>query len=327
MKRVKNIIRKAMTACVAAACLFGMTACQKAPDIPVIGVSQYGGHASLDNCRKGFLQGLADAGLTEGKDFSVNYQNAGFDDNMAIQIADNFAAKDVAMMCAVATPSATACYAAAEDKEIPVIFIAINDPVSAGLVDGNVTGTSDKLPVEAQMDLIRTMQPEATTIGIIYTTSEPNSVSTIAEYEAKAGDYGFTIDAIGVTAQAEVTQAADTLIQHGVDCISNLTDNNVVGVLSSILEKTDEAGIPVYGSEVEQVKLGCVASAGIDYFELGRQAGAMAARVLRGEAAASDIPFETISEYGIYINSDAIASLGLSVPASIADKAIESSQA
>ena len=124
-----------------------------------------------------------------------------------------------------------------------------------------------------------------------------------------------------------MTQAADTLIQHGVDCISNLTDNNVVGVLSSILEKTDEAGIPVYGSEVEQVKLGCVASAGIDYFELGRQTGAMAARVLRGEAAASDIPFETISEYGIYINSDAIASLGLSVPANIADKAIESSQA
>ena len=98
MKRVKNIIRKAMTACVAAACLFGMTACQKAPDIPVIGVSQYGEHASLDNCREGFLQGLADAGLTEGKDFSVNYQNAGFDDNMAIQIANNLAAKDVAKM-------------------------------------------------------------------------------------------------------------------------------------------------------------------------------------------------------------------------------------
>ena len=81
------------------------------------------------------------------------------------------------------------------------------------------------------------------------------------EYKEKAGDYGFEIVDIGVTAQSEVTQATDTLIGKKVDCISNLTDNNVVGVLPSILEKTDEAGIPVYGSEVEQVKLGCVASA------------------------------------------------------------------
>ena len=96
----------------------------------------------------------------------------------------------------------------------------------------------------------------------------------------------------------------------------------MVGVLSSILEKTDEAGIPIYGSEVEQVKLGCVASAGIDYFELGRQTGAMAARVLKGESAA-DIPYETISEYGIYVNSEALAAFGIELPADIAERAIE----
>ena len=107
----------------------------------------------------------------------------------------------------------------------------------------------------------------------IYTTSEPNSVSAIAEYQEKCGDYGFAVEVVGVTSQSEVTQAADTLIARGVDCFSNLTDNNVVGVLSSILEKTDTAGIPVYGSEIEQVKLGCVASAGIDYIQLGRQTG------------------------------------------------------
>ncbi|MEA4964750.1 MAG: ABC transporter substrate-binding protein [Oscillospiraceae bacterium] len=297
-----------------------------AKKVPVIGISQYGEHASLDNCREGFLQGLTDAGLEEGKDYTVDYQNAGFDDAVATQIAQTFSANDVALMCAIATPSATACYAAAENKDIPVIFTAITDPESAALVDGNVTGTSDKLPVEAQMDLIRMMQPDADTIGIIYTTSEPNSVSAIAEYEEKAGNYGFTIDAIGVTAQAEVTQATDTLIKDQVDCISNLTDNNVVGVLSSILEKTDEAGIPVYGSEVEQVKLGCVAAAGINYYELGRQTGAMAAKVLTGESKASDMPYETISEYGIYINSEAIAAMNLTVPASIADRALEAAE-
>lgn len=289
---------------------------------PVIGINQYGEHASLDNCREGFLQGLIDSGLTEGEDYEISYQNAGFDNAIATQIAQSFSANNVALMCAVATPSATACYAAAEDKDIPVIYTAITDPEAAGLVGCNITGTSDKLPVEAQLSLIRTLQPEAKSIGIIYTTSEPNSVSAIAEYEEKAPEFGFTIEAIGVTAQSEVTQAADTLIGKGVDCFSNLTDNNVVGVLSSILEKTDEAGIPIYGSEVEQVKLGCVASAGIDYFELGRQTGAMAARVLKGESAA-DIPYETISEYGIYVNSEALATFGIELPADIAERAIE----
>ncbi|MGN1083744.1 MAG: ABC transporter substrate-binding protein, partial [Lachnospiraceae bacterium] len=231
---------------------------------------------------------------------------------------------DVTLMCAIATNAATACFAAAEDKDIPVIFTAITDPVKAKLDKGNITGTSDKLPVEAQLDLIRKLQPEAKTIGIIYTTSEPNSVSAIEEYQAKAGNYGFTIDAVGVTAQSEVTQAADTLISRKVDCFSNLTDNNVVGVLSSVLEKTNEAGIPIYGSEVEQVTLGCVAAAGIDYYELGRQTGAMAAKVLKGEAKASEIPYETIAEYGIYINSAAIAEMGITVPADVAEKAIES---
>jgi len=304
-----------------------LTVSAAAAAVPTIGINQYGEHASLDNCRLGFIQGLIDVGLVEGEDFEIAYQNAGFDNAIATQIGQSFSATNVAIMCAIATPSATACYAAAEDKDIPVVFTAITDPIEAGLVDGNITGTSDKLPVAAQLELIRALQPEAKTIGILYTTSEPNSVSAIAEYEAVAPEYGFEIVAIGVSAQSEVTQAADTLISQKVDCFSNLTDNNVVGVLPSILEKTDEAGIPVYGSEVEQVKLGCVASAGIDYFQLGRQTGAMAAKILSGEVSAYDMPYETITEYGIYINSAALAQFGIELPAEIAEKAIESIEA
>ncbi len=280
-------------------------------EIPVIGISQYGQHGSLDNCREGFLLGLEEAGLVEGVDYKIEYQNAGFDDNVATQIAQNFSANNVALMCAIATPSATACFAAAEDKDIPVIFTAITDPVQAKLDSGNITGTSDKLPVEAQLQLIREMQPDAKTIGILYTTSEPNSVSTIAEYQEKADEYGFTIEALGVMQQSEVVQAADTLIAKGVDCFTNLTDNNVVGVLPSILEKTNDAGIPVYGSEIEQVKIGCVASAGIEYVSLGKQTGMMAAKILKGEATAEEMPYETITEFEIYVNPDAMAAMNL----------------
>lgn len=284
---------------------------QESGDVPVIGISQYGQHASLDNCREGFLLGLEESGLVEGVDYKIDYQNAGFDDNIATQIAQNFSANNVALMCAIATPSATACFAAAEDKDIPVIFTAITDPVEAKLDEGNITGTSDKLPIEAQLQLIRELQPDAKTIGILYTTSEPNSVSAIAEYQEKAGDYGFTIEALGVMQQSEVVQAADTLVAKKVDCFTNLTDNNVVGVLPSILEKTNDAGIPVYGSEIEQVKIGCVASAGIEYVSLGKQTGAMAAKILRGEATAEEMPYETVTEYEVYINSDVMAAMNM----------------
>lgn len=292
-------------------------------EVPVIGICQYGQHGSLDNCREGFLQGLEEAGLVEGTDYTIDYQNASFDDNMAIQIAQAFSAEDAALMVGIATPAATACYAAAEDKDIPVVFTAITDPVGAKLDSGNITGTSDVLPVQGQLELIRAIQPEADTIGIVYTTSEANSVYSIGVYEELAADYGFTIEAIGVTAQSEVTQAVDTLISQGVDCLSNLTDNNVVGVLGSILEKTNEAGIPVYGSEIEQMELGCVAGAGLDYVQLGIQTGKMAAQILTGEAACADLPYETIENYGLYVNSNALAAMGLTLPEDVAQNAEE----
>ena len=288
-----------------------------------IGISQYGEHASLDNCREGFLEGLRQAGLVEGENLEVMYENAHFDDDMTAQIGETFSAADVDLMVGIATPSAVACYNAAEDKDIPVIFTAITDPVGAHLDSGNITGTSDVLPVEGQLQLIRALQPEAKTIGIIYTTSEPNSVYSVGVYEEMAGDYGFTIESIGVAAQEEVTQAVDTLLSRGVDCLSNLTDNNVVGVLPAILEKTDAAGIPVYGSEIEQVKNGCVAGAGLDYVQLGIQTGLMAAKILKGEAACQDLPYEIIENYGLYINSDALNALGITVPEDIAAQAQE----
>ena len=288
-----------------------------------IGISQYGEHGSLDNCREGFLQGLEQAGLVEGTDFEVHYENAGFDDATATQIGQTFSAEGVDLMVGIATPSAVACYAAAEDKNIPVIFTAITDPVGAHLDSGNITGTSDVLPVAGQLELIRALQPGATTIGIIYMTSEANSVYSIGVYEELAADYGFTIESVGVTAQSEVTQAVDTLISRGVDCFSNLTDNTVVGVLPAILEKTNEAGIPVYGSEVEQVKLGCVAGAGLDYVKLGIQTGLMAAKVLTGEATCEDLPYEIIENYDLYINSEALDAMGIAVPEDVAQVAVE----
>ena len=325
-----NLIRRAAAALLGLTAALSLTACgntasgeTESKDLPIIGVAQYGEHGSLDNCRTGFLQGLEEAGLKENVDYKLDFQNAGFDDSIDSQIAQKFADEDAALMVGIATPSAVACYNAAEEKDIPVIFIAVTDPAGAKLDSGNVTGTSDVLPVEGQLQLIRELQPEAKTIGIIYTTSESNSLYSIGVYEEKAADYGFTIDAMAVTAQSEVTQAVDKLLSDGVDCLSNLTDNNVVGVLPAILEKTNAAGVPVYGSEVEQVKLGCVAGAGLDYVKLGAQTGAMAAKILKGESTCADLPYEIIENYDLYVNSKALSELNITLPDSLAAEAVE----
>lgn len=244
------------------------------------------------------------------------------------QISDSFVSSDVDLLCGIATPSAQSCFNAAMDKEIPVIYTAVTDPLAAELADeegnpvGEITGTSDKLPIQQQLEMIRTMLPEAETIGILYTTSEANSESAIKEYEALAKEYDFTIETAGITATADIPLAAQGFSK--VDCITNLTDNTVVSSLPAILEMANEAKIPVFGSEIEQVKIGCLAAQGLDYVELGRQTGKMAAQVLKGEKKASELPYETIEEASLYINEKTAENLGIEIPSELKDSAVES---
>lgn len=285
-------------------------------DSYVVGISQFAEHGSLDNCRIGFLEGLAEAGIEEGKNLEVIFDNAQADTGAAATIASNMVSKKVDLICAIATPSAAAAYNACMEADIPVVYSAISDPVAAGLAKedgtstGNITGTSDVLPVKAQLEMIRAMMPEASKIGIIYTTSEENSISTIATYKEMAAAYNFEIVDAGISATSEVEMAAADLVTK-VDCICNLTDNTVVQALQVVLAKANDAKIPVFGSEVEQVKNGCVASMGIDYVALGKVTGEMAAKVLKGESKASDMKFETAEEAELYINTAAAEKIGM----------------
>lgn len=281
----------------------------------IVGIGQFAQHGSLDNCYQGFVEGLAEAGLVVGENLKIDLQNAQADMGIAQQIAAQFASAKVDMMVGIATPMAQACYNAAAGA-IPTIFTAVTDPVAAGFASadgtaaGEITGTSDALPIKAQLETIRAMMPEASKIGILYTTSEVNSISAIEIYKSLAGDYGFEIVESGISTTADIPLALDALLGK-VDCLTNLTDNTVVSALALVLDKANAAGKPVFGSEIEQVKLGCVAAEGLDYIALGRQTGLMAAKVLRGEAKASEIPYEIITEPGLYVNTEALAKFGI----------------
>lgn len=283
-----------------------------------IGISQFAEHGSLDNCREGFLAGLAEEGITEGENLTVDYQNAQADTGTAGTIADSFVSSKVDMICAIATPSAASAYNACLNTDIPVIYTAVSDPAAAGLAKedgsnvGNVTGSSDVLPVEEQLKMIREILPDAKKIGILYTTSEANSCSTIEEYKKLAPNYDFEIVDTGINTSADIDMAAADLVSK-VDCLCNLTDNTVVNALQTVLDKANSVNIPVFGSEIEQVKNGCTASMGIDYYELGKETGKMAAKILKGEATAEETPYISASKASLYVNTAAAGKVGLNL--------------
>ena len=267
-----------------------------------IGILQYATHASLDDCYKGILEGLKAEGYEDGKNCTIDFVNGQGETETNNLAATNFVSEGDDVIIAIATPSATACYGAAKDKGIPVIFSACSDPVGAGLVNTleapgtGATGTSDSLNFDGQLKMIRAFMPNAKTIGVLYTTSDANSVSQLTKLKQLAPTYGFEIVDVGVTDASEVATGAQTLVSKKVDCIDNLTDNNVVNNLSVVTNATNAAGIPIFGSEIEQVaKYGCVASETLDYVALGKTTGEMAAKVLKG-ADIKTLPVSVVTD-------------------------------
>ncbi len=335
MKKVISVITMLTLAASLAACSAKAPANSPAASSPAasagktykIGVIQYAPHPSLDNCFTGFKAGLAEAGLKEGVNLTIDFQNAQGESSNSDLIAKNMVTKKYDLIMGIATPSAMSAYSAAKTANIPVVFTAVSDPVAAGIVksiakpETNCTGSSDVLPLEQQVKMIRAFLPNAKKIGILYTTSEPNSVSQLAEIKKLAPKYNFEIAEVGVTNASEVAAGAQALVAKGVDCINNFTDNNVVNNLSLLLQAANSKNIPVFGSEEEQVKNGCLASQSIDYVALGKETGKMAAKILKGEAKAADLAVYQVKDCTPVYNKDVLAKLSLKLPAEYASAA------
>lgn len=281
-----------------------------------IGIIQYMSHPSLDNCYNGIISALENSGI----EYTVDYQTGSSSsaDADCTNFAKNMVAANYDMIIAIATPAAKAAFAATDDTEIPVIFCAVSDPIAAGLVESMeapgyiCTGTSDVLDLEAQVAIIKAMQPDVKSIGILYTSSEDNSITNLKNFKSVCDKENIEVVATAVQGASDIPSAAEELASK-VDCINNFTDNNVVNNLSVVLSAADKYGIPVYGSEEEQVVNGCLASVSIDYVALGKVTGEMAVEVLNG-ADASAMPVKTITEATPIINSSVLKKLGLSIP-------------
>lgn len=281
-----------------------------------IGITQIVTHGALDANREGFLKALEDNGYIEGENLEVDYQNAQGDLPTAQTIAKQFASDKKDLIFAIATPTAQAAYNST--KDIPILISAVTDPVTAGIVKSleapgtNVSGTSDYLSPEKQLELIKMFAPEAKRVGVIYNTSEVNSEVQIKQLKEYSEKYGYEVVPVGITSTNEVTQAMGSLVGK-IDVLYVPTDNLVVSAMPLIAQKALENKIPVIGSEAGTVASGALATQGIDYYQLGYKTGEMAVKVLKGEEV-SKMPIVTASETTITVNEDTLSALGLSKP-------------
>ena len=281
-----------------------------------IGITQIVSHPSLDEARAGFKESLQNAGV------QANYdeQNAQGDQATATSVANNFRTKDLVL--AIATPTAQAAAQAITDK--PIVITAVTDPVEAGLVKsldapgGNVTGTTDLNPVDQQLQLLKEINPQAKSVGIVYSSGEVNSKVQVDLARKAAKPLGLSVSVATVSNSSEVAQAAQTL---DVDSYYIPTDNTVVSAIESLLGVAESKKVPTIAAEGDSVKRGATATYGIDYRRLGQQTGDMAVRILRDGADPATMPIEKQEKLELVVNPAAAQRAGITIPQGLVDRA------
>jgi len=291
-----------------------------APAEATIGIVNLLSHPALDAAQAGFIEALAEAGYVEGENLTLDIQNANNDQSTLTNIANTFASGDADLFYAIATPSAQSLAQVITDR--PIVFAAVTDPVSAGLVDewenpgGNITGVSDMNPMDGQLNLIQEVLPDVQTVGIVYSSGEVNSEVQVEQAKAVAAELGIEIVTATVTNSAEVQQAAQSL---DVDAFLIPTDNTVVSAAESVIQVAEQKGVPVFASDESTMERGAAAGLSVNYTQQGKDAAALAIQLLEGADPAS-LPVETQKEFDLFVNEAAAEAQGLTLPAEVIER-------
>ncbi|MFZ4844008.1 ABC transporter substrate binding protein [Enterococcus casseliflavus] len=284
-----------------------------------VGVLQLVEHGSLNAAYEGFKEGLAEAGYTEGENLTIEYQNAQNSQDNLKSMSERLVNASPDLLLGIATPAAVSL--ANETTDTPIVVTAVTDLVGAKLADSNeepgrnITGTSDMVPIEQQINLLLSIVPDAKTIGIMYNAGEANSKiqADLAEEALKAADVDVKVLTANTTNDV---QQVTTSLAKDVDGIYVPTDNTFASAAAIVGEVAKETKTPIVAGSVEQVDDGALATYGIDYKSLGIQTGKLAAKILDGDAEPATTPVETADNLELVVNEEMAAALGID-PASI----------
>ena len=272
-----------------------------------VGIVNYVDHASLNQIVASVESRLDEVGREKGVtfDYADYYANAQADQTNLNQIGADLVADDVDVIVAVATPTAATMLASVEDTDIPVVYSAVTDPVSAGF-DGeeNITGTSDALNTDAIMNLILAVNPDIDTIGLLYDLSQDASTQAIADAKAFCDSKGIKYIEKNGTTTAEVQMAAEALVAAGVKAVFTPTDNTVMTAELSIYETFTDAGILHFTGADSFALNGAFVGYGVDYVQLGEATADMVVELLCEGKTTADLPYQTFDNGIVTINTD-----------------------
>lgn len=287
-----------------------------AEDKPVIGIIQMMEHVALSAAREGFVQALKDNGYEDGVNITIDYQNGQGETSNLATIAERFVGEDVTLALAIATPAALQM--ASKTETIPILGTAITDYVEARLAESNekpgynISGTSDMNPIADQIALLKELVPDAQTVGVLYTSSEPNSVlqAQIAREAIEA--LGMAYTEVTVTGTNDVQQAVQRIVGQ-CDAIYIPTDNTFASSMPMVESVTAESKTPVICGEEGMTGSGGLATLGISYYDLGYQTGLMAIDVLNG-ADVAEMPIQFATGFSYYFNQAVADEIGFEIP-------------
>jgi len=313
--------RLGAAAAVALAVLSGPAAAQEPATVAVTAIVE---HPSLDAVRDGVRDVLAENGYTaEDGTLEFLFETAQGNPATAVQIARQFVGLSPDVIVPISTPSAQAVVAAT--SEIPVVFSAVTDPLSAALVSeldrpgGNVTGVSDLTPIGEHLALIRELVPTAETLGVPYNPGEANAVALLGMIRELAPEYGFSVVEAAAPRSADVQAAAQSLAGRA-DAIYVPTDNTIVTAFEAVVAVGRQTGTPVFSGDTDSVARGAVASVGFDYYAVGRRTGELVLRVLAGEDP-GQIPVAFAEGSDLVVNPAAAGAMGVAIPPDVLARA------
>ncbi|WEV39842.1 ABC transporter substrate-binding protein [Lactobacillus sp. ESL0684] len=286
----------------------------KKAEVKHVGVLQVVQHPSLDKSYKGFKKGLKEEGYVEGKNLKIDYQNAQNSQDNLKSMSDKLVHEKPDLLLGIATPAAQSLANATQD--IPIAVTSVTDLKAAKLVDSyakpgrNVTGTTDMASVDKQIKLLLSIVPKAKTIGIMYNAGETNSKvqADLAIKELKKAGVKVVIKTANTT--NDVQQATETLAGK-VQGIFLPTDNTFDSAASLVGKIVKEKKVPLVAGSVDQVKVGGLASIGIDFEALGVQTGKMAAKILSGKAKPQNMPVQKPANLKLVVNKKMAKALGI----------------
>ena len=282
-----------------------------------VGICNFVDDASLNQIVENIQARLAEIGAEKGVSFEILYDNCNADASVMQQIIANFFAEDADLLVGIATPVAMTMQAMTEENGVPVVFAAVSDPLSAGLVESleapgaNITGTSAYLDTGAVLNLIFAADPDADLVGLLYDVGQDASATPIEHAKAELDARGIAYREYTGTTVAEVIQAADALIADGVDAVFTPTDNTIMTAELSIYEALAAAGIPHYTGADSFALNGAFLGYGVDYANLGRETGDMIADILVNGADPAATPVKTFDNGTATVNTETCSAIGL----------------